>query len=90
MREPYIEGVATHGDPESCVAVREGRCEALTGARAGTVIEPRKNWIGVPTLLDEAEGHMIRRVIVSDESTPRGRRAGARTEAICARTGRSR
>ena len=24
MREPYIEGVAIHGDPESCVGDREG------------------------------------------------------------------
>ena len=24
MREPYIEGVATHDGPESCVGVREG------------------------------------------------------------------
>ena len=24
MRELYIEGVAIHGDPESCVGVREG------------------------------------------------------------------
>jgi hypothetical protein len=32
MRELYIEGVAIHGDPESCVGVREGVGEALTGA----------------------------------------------------------
>ena len=41
MREPYVEGVATHGDPESCVGVREDGGEALTGARAGRAIEPR-------------------------------------------------
>ena len=41
MRELYIEGVAIHGDPESCVGVREGVGEALTGARAGWAIEPR-------------------------------------------------
>ena len=43
MRELYIEGVAIHGDPESCVGVREGVGEALTGARAGWAIEPRHN-----------------------------------------------
>src|ERR687894_510050 len=43
MRELYIEGLATHDDPESCVGVREGVCEALTGARAGWAIEPRHN-----------------------------------------------
>jgi len=41
MEEPYIEGVATHDGPESCVRVREGAGEALTGARAGWAIEPR-------------------------------------------------
>ena len=31
MRGLYIEGVAIHGGPESCVGVREGVGEALTG-----------------------------------------------------------
>jgi len=35
MEEPYTEEVATHGDPESCVDVREGIGEALTGVRVG-------------------------------------------------------
>ena len=43
MTELYIEGVAIHGDPESCVGVREDAGEALTGARAGWAIEPRHN-----------------------------------------------
>ena len=41
MRELYAEGVATHGGPESCAGVRKGVGEALTGVRAGWVIEPR-------------------------------------------------
>ncbi len=41
MRTPNIEGLATHGGPESCVGVREGAGEALTGVRAGRAIEPR-------------------------------------------------
>ena len=41
MRALYIEGLATHGGPESCVGVREGDGEALTGVRAGRAIEPR-------------------------------------------------
>ena len=51
MRELYIEGVAIHGDPESCVGVCEGIGEALTGARAGRAIEPRNHWSGVSTSL---------------------------------------
>ena len=43
MEEPYIEGVAIHGDPESCVVACEGGGEALTGARAGRAIEPRNH-----------------------------------------------
>jgi hypothetical protein len=42
MEELYVEGLATRGGPESCVAFCEERGEALTGARAGRAIEPRK------------------------------------------------
>ena len=45
MGEPYIEGVAIHGGPESCVGVREGGGEALTGVRAGWAIEPRNHLV---------------------------------------------
>ena len=41
MKKSNIEGVAIHGGPESCVDVREGGGEALTGVRAGWAIEPR-------------------------------------------------
>jgi len=41
MEELCAEGLATHGDPESCVDDPQGRGEALTGARAGRAIEPR-------------------------------------------------
>ena len=52
MEELYAEGVAIHGDPESCVDDPRGRGEALTGARAGRAIEPRNGESGVPTLSD--------------------------------------
>ena len=38
MKEPYTEGVAIHGDPESCVDAREGVVEALIGACVGWVL----------------------------------------------------
>src|ERR671925_2414736 len=50
MKDSYSEGVAIHTDPESCILVRKGVGEALTGERAGQVlsreIEPpsRKRW----------------------------------------------
>jgi hypothetical protein len=43
MRELYIEGVAIHDGPESCVGGREAVGEALTGVRAGRAIEPRNH-----------------------------------------------
>jgi hypothetical protein len=43
MEELYIEGVATHDDPEPCVGVREGAGEASVGVHVGRAIEPRKN-----------------------------------------------
>ena len=49
MQESYGEGVATHTGPESCVAVREGRHEALTGGRAGRVFSRER------TLLRDAD-----------------------------------
>ena len=45
MEELYIEGVATHDDPEPCVDVREGVGEASVGARAGRAIEPRNHGV---------------------------------------------
>ena len=42
MKVLTMEGVANHVDPESCVDVRKGIGEALTGADAGRAIEPPK------------------------------------------------
>src|SRR5262245_32127450 len=50
MQESYGEGIANHTGPESCVSVREGDSEALTGVRAGRVLSreinapSRKRW----------------------------------------------
>jgi hypothetical protein len=38
MKESYVEGLASYGGPESCVHIREGVGEALTGVRAGRVL----------------------------------------------------
>jgi hypothetical protein len=38
MEVSYIEGLANHIGPESCIGVRKGDDEALTGERAGWVL----------------------------------------------------
>ena len=51
MKELYIEGLATHDGPESCVGARKGGGEALTGARAGGPLSCEIRESGVPTPL---------------------------------------
>jgi hypothetical protein len=89
MKEPYIEGLANHDDPESCVGTREGNGEALTGARTGWLLSREIKSSGTPTLLTEAEGNTTPSAIASSEAVRRGRRPHARTESFCSRTGRS-
>ena len=45
MKESYVEGLAAHSGPESCVVAREGRGEALTGVRAGRVLSRESNFL---------------------------------------------
>jgi RNA-directed DNA polymerase len=62
MEELYTEGIATHGDPESCVASCKGRGEALTGARAGQAIEPRNHRVrGADAVYEAGRQHCQRR-----------------------------
>jgi len=51
----YVEGVAIHDGPESCVGAREGVGEVLTGVRAGWAIEPRNSCIRGADALQMAE-----------------------------------
>lgn len=76
MREPHEEGLASHLDPEPCVATREGRREASAGAPAGSV-SSRETWsfrdadgFGPP------EGNTVSCAIASTARVPRGRRPG--------------
>jgi RNA-directed DNA polymerase len=89
MKEPHAEGVATHGDPESCVHAREGVGEALTGAGAGRISSREKKLSRVPTLLAMAEGNMRPTANARWVVTRRGRRPRARTEPSWTGTGRS-
>ena len=91
MQEPYGEGVASYTGPESCVSVRKGRGEALTGVHAGWVLS-RENLFdfGVPTLFLYAEGHTGHVARRDVHRTPRGQRPHARMETPHAEAGRSR
>ena len=90
MEELYIEGLAVHGGPESCVGVPRGRSEALTGVRAGWAIEPRNQLVrGADAVSWRGRQHRRRRFRESS-SDP----AGSENLCMCvispgARTGRS-
>jgi hypothetical protein len=89
MREPHVEGVATHDGPESCVVVRKGEGEALTGVHMGRVLSREIRQSRTPTLLTKAEGNTTGAVIARRQAVLRGRRPLAHVESSCARTGRS-
>ncbi len=62
MKEPYVEGLATHSGPESCVAVRKGRSEALTGVRAGRVFSRERTLLrGADAVRRSGRPHPVRR-----------------------------
>jgi len=77
MKEPYIEGPATHDGPESCAATHEGGGEALTGVRAGWVLSREISQSRAPTRLSDAEGHTDRDATASPWLGP------ARSETPC-------
>ena len=81
MRTLCIEDLASHDDPESCAAVREGVGEALTGVRAGMAIEPRNQSVwGADVVPCGGRQHRWSRwMIASGWRTLRGRRTSACT-----------
>lgn len=83
----YVEDLANHDGPESCVDVRKGVGEALTGVHAGRVLSREMLKSRVPTLWRQAEGNMGRCVMASTGPTLRGQRPLARMQATCKGTG---
>src|SRR3954452_1972395 len=88
MREFYIEDLANHGGPESCVGVREGVGEALTGVRVGGAIEPRNQSVRGADAVQLGGRRDRRSRYASGRGTLRGLRTLACPQSPCARPGR--
>lgn len=89
MQVLYVEDLANHDDPESCVGIRKAAGEALTGEHAGRVLSREKLTSRVPTLWRKAEGNTGWGAMASTSPALRGLRPLARVEATCTGTGRS-
>ena len=77
MKELYIEGVAIHGGPESCVGVREDGGEALAGVRQAGLLSREIKEFGVPTPLNRSEGNIAGGAMRESSGDP------ARSENLC-------
>jgi|SRR5450755_1534979 hypothetical protein len=89
MKEPYIEGVATHDGPESCAGARKGAREAFDRGTCGldhATAKRRKS--GVPTRLANAVRQHERHRYREMPGDPARSKNLARAESFCARTGR--
>ena len=93
MQEPYIEGLATHDDLESCAGgAREqpkAAGEALTEACTGRAMSREITQFGAPTPSPDAQGNTVPSEIASSVLALRGLRPQACAESPCARTGRT-
>ena len=89
MKESYIEGLTTHGDPESCDDIREDAERSVDRGRCRLAIELRNQNSRALTLLTEAEGDAALSGRVSSVTALRSRRPHACIETPCTRTGRS-
>jgi hypothetical protein len=89
MKVLRVEDLASHDDPESCVVIREGGGEALTGESVGRALSRVKLTSRVPTLWRKAEGNMVRCAKASTSPALRGLIPLARMETTCTGTGRS-
>ena len=74
MQVPDDKDVANHVVPESCVAHREVRREALTGVRTGQPLSRERNLIPGADAVPTAEGNTFWREIASARATRRGHR----------------
>jgi hypothetical protein len=80
VKEFHMEGLAPHRGSESCVGVREGVGEALTGGVQAGLWSREINEIGVPTLLTWRKAISLTALCASRQRTPRGLRTRACTQ----------
>jgi len=88
MREPDMEGVASHHGPVSCAGGGNVAREASIGVRIGQLSNSEITTLGTPTGLPEREGHAARRVRRERRSGPTESQTLACAETLCTRTGR--
>jgi hypothetical protein len=74
VKVPHSEDLANHAIPESCVAYREVRCEALTGVRTGQPLSRESFKVRGADAVSVAEGNTTRCDIASAVSASRGLR----------------
>jgi hypothetical protein len=89
MREPHVEGVAIHDGPESGVVIREDGDEAKDRGTCGPGIEPRNHVLQCADAVIRSGRRCASDRHARDDVALRGRRPRARTEPLCAGTGRS-
>ena len=79
MREPYVEGLASHSGPEPCVDDPRGRGEALDRGMRRPAIEPRNQLLRGADAVAKAEGNIAGSAMRELPADP------ARSENLCMR-----
>lgn len=74
MQVPHSEDIASHTVPESCVAYREVRREALTGVRTGQPLSRESFNVQGADAVSVAEGNTVQSAIASPALALRGLR----------------
>jgi hypothetical protein len=74
VRVPYSEDIASHAIPESCVAYREVRREALTGVRTGQPLSRESFKVRGADAVSVVEGNTMGCAIASTPLASRGLR----------------
>jgi len=90
VKGPNNKEVAIHIVPESCMAYREVRREALTGVHIGQPLSRDRNQILGADAVHLAESNTTKRAIASAWATRRGQRPWHVCTLFCTGTGKSR